>query len=654
MKFLTPWFLLLTLALPPLYRVLCRSEQKTRQAIAQLRGVSVAAQGGRRRILLKLAGLALLIVALARPAWNPHPVPSGRRGRDLVIALDISRSMLAADLYPSRLEAARFVLLESLAGFRGQRLGLITFAGSASVRVPLTLDHNFMRYALERVQPADAEVGGTSLQSAVEKALDIVLDKSERGRQDLIILTDGEDHISDVESVAAQLREWGARVLIIGIGDPVAGARVPDTGEEQRWMTYQGREVISRLDETTLRKLADASPGIVYYPAQTRPFDLMTVYRALLEETSAVVPDEESRVVYDEGFAYCLAAGLALLAFSFGARSRLTLVLAALLGCAPGVTEESPEYRRHMAEGVVAWSDAQLTVEHNPAFALEILTGVRESFLQAAMHKPGDLPAARHIAGVSSQMRDVARRVRELRRDEEDIQRILDEAVAFLRQLTAREEELSRTARQLLQTRPAPPAEQKAAVAAVAAEEQLAVSGGTGEVLTVIRGLQERIRKMLGEAFGEEKKAAPTEYDEVIRLLGEAAVSQNDAAGQLAAQPPNWIRAGGSLVAAVRSMRQALELLTDRSGDDSGSRDAEQSESGEHDFDENMEWDESQEAASFSIPLRSQSFNSALDSRAMPVPNYTAQELLAEEAANMRNRQRQNEARAGAGVEKNW
>jgi Ca-activated chloride channel homolog len=653
MTFLAPWFLLTAIALAPLYRLLSRSEREARQAVAQLRGVSAAGEHVRRRTALKIAGLAMLIVALARPAWNPHPVPYGRKGRDLVIALDISRSMLAADVHPSRIEAARFVLLESLAGFRGQRLGLITFAGSASVRVPLTLDHNFMRYVLERIQPADADVGSTSLQAAVEKALDIVLDKAERGRQDLIIVTDGEDHISDVDRVAQQLRDWGARVLIIGIGDPAAGARVPDIGGEGRWMQYRGGEVISRLDETTLLRLADASPGILYYPARTRPFDLMAVYRALLKETAALVPDAETRVVYDEGYLWFLALGIFLLALSFKMRLRPALALLTLLGCAPDAEQVSSEYRRHMAEGVTAWSDAQLTVEHNPLFALEALTGVRESFLLAAMHRPGDLPAARHIAGVSAQMRDVERRVRELRRDEEDLRRMLEEAVAKLRQLAAREDTLSRTARQLLQTRPAPPLEERSALAAAAVGEQAQITGGTGEVLAVMQGLQERIRTMLRDAFGAEKEAA-TEYDEAVRLLNDALVSQIEVSAELAAQPPNWIRAGGSLVAALRAMRQALELMAGTGDDDSSSRDADPSESEERDFDETMEMEDSREPSSLTMPIRSQSFNSALDSRSLPVPNYTAEEILAEEAANMRSRQRQNEARAAAGVEKNW
>ncbi|MDD2601293.1 MAG: VWA domain-containing protein, partial [Kiritimatiellae bacterium] len=293
MTFKAPLFFICLLALPLIYHLLRAAERRAMDAIQQLRGGPERGRvkSGHRRIALKIGMLLMTIIALAQPRWNPHPIPAGNfKGRDLVIALDISRSMLAADLYPSRLEAARFVLLESLPALKGQRIGVVTFAGSSAVRVPLTLDHNFVRYALERLSTSDADVGSTSLQAAIEKALDIVLDEAERGQQDLIIFTDGEDHISNLEQVAERLREWGARVLIIGLGDPVEGARIPAlNGEDGEWMSYQGQEVISRLDETTLNQLAAVSPAVIYFPARTKPFDLLTLYRRVLAETDELV-----------------------------------------------------------------------------------------------------------------------------------------------------------------------------------------------------------------------------------------------------------------------------------------------------------------------------------------------------------------------------
>ena len=213
-----------------------------REAACRLKGVAPenGPAGLGRRDWLALAALACVVLALARPQWNPRPYDVERRGRDLVIALDVSRSMLAADVFPSRLEAARIAIHEALPALAGQRIALITFAGSASVRVPLTLDHGFVRYMLERADPSDMDVGSTSLQAAFEKAVGTVLTDAAGGRRDLVVFTDGEDHLSDIEKTAELLEKCGARVLIIGLGDPVRGARVPDASGTNPMDAVQG------------------------------------------------------------------------------------------------------------------------------------------------------------------------------------------------------------------------------------------------------------------------------------------------------------------------------------------------------------------------------------------------------------------------------
>ena len=143
----TSWMLLLLPLVALAGWLMARARRLQGEAACQLKGV--APEGRRafltRRDWLVLAALACVVVALARPRWNPRPYEVERRGRDLVIALDVSRSMLAADLFPNRLEMARIAIHEALPALAGQRLALVTFAGSASVRVPLTLDHGFVR-----------------------------------------------------------------------------------------------------------------------------------------------------------------------------------------------------------------------------------------------------------------------------------------------------------------------------------------------------------------------------------------------------------------------------------------------------------------------------------------------------------------------------
>jgi Ca-activated chloride channel family protein len=309
----TPVMLILLLILPILGRLLIRAQRLQDEAAEKLRGKrDLSPKRIKKNFALRLAAFAALILALAQPVWNPHPGPAGMKGRDLVIALDISRSMLAADVFPSRLDAAKIAIFESLDHLRGQRIGLITFAGAASVRVPLTLDHNFVRYLLDRAAPSDADVGSTSIQSAIEKAIDVALKESEKGHQDLILFTDGEDYLSNIEKTAEELRECGARVLIVGLGDPVAGARIPDAAKTNVWMRYKGADVITRLDEAKLTQLAAESPNVTYYPAGNRPFELTSIYRKMLTDTEGIPSSETGQTVYTEGYPWLIALALLL------------------------------------------------------------------------------------------------------------------------------------------------------------------------------------------------------------------------------------------------------------------------------------------------------------------------------------------------------
>ena len=300
-----PWMLLLLPLVALAGWLMARGRRLQREAGCRLKGG--APQNGQavlgRGDWLTLAALACAAVALARPQWNPRPYDIERRGRDLVVALDVSRSMLAADVYPNRLETARIAIHEALPALAGERVALVTFAGSASVRVPLTLDHAFVRYMLERADPSDVGVGSTSLQAALEKVASTVLTDAAGGRRDLIVFTDGEDHLSDIDETAELLARCGARVLIVGLGDPVRGARVPDALDDGRWMRHNNVEVVSRLEEGTLVELADRGSNVTYFPARTRPFDLVPLYRQLVEGAGDdVVVGGLRRVRYTEGY----------------------------------------------------------------------------------------------------------------------------------------------------------------------------------------------------------------------------------------------------------------------------------------------------------------------------------------------------------------
>ncbi len=653
MIFKQPNLLLLLVILPILGKIISRAHRKRNEAAAKIRGQKKVSNAWKKGAALQLGAFAALIVALAQPAWNPHPGPLQVQGRDLVIALDISRSMLAADVFPTRLDAAKISLYESLDLLRGQKIGLITFAGAASVRVPLTLDHNFVRYMLEHAQPSDADVGSTSLQAAIEKAIDVALTESQQGKQDILIFTDGEDHISDIETTAAELRECGARVLIIGIGDPLAGAKVPDIGKTNAWMQYKGEDVVTRLDEEKLLQLSSGSPNVTYHPARTRPFDVVALYRQMIQDTAGLPVSDDTQLVYTEGYPFFIA--LALLLWLVPLNKRLFPALALLLVFA-GCSREIPEHSDHLQTGLTLWAEAQETVESNPQAALFTLTQARDEFLQAAMQQPGDQPIAEQIAGLSAQIRAVEQALKEQAEAEKDLQQKLKEAIEQLQLLVQRENALAQASQQLLRKRPPASAEEKSAAAEPARSEQAVVGDGTGAVLETVTEVQTVIRKMLSAAFSDGEAAPPTEFDEAADKLAQARTAQDEALQHLSPDALQWPQANSAFHGATRQMQDALRLLSDQNQGQDSEQSSEMSDDEDMDweFDEDMEWSESDIPSDMSMPMESGSFKTALESRSLPTPNYTAEEILMEEAANMEQRAQQQSGRAGAKVEKNW
>lgn len=166
----------------------------------------------RLRDYLRLAAFTLLVLALARPGYAPKKHSVSRTGRDVVFALDVSQSILAEDVAPSRLEVSKQAVRDALKTFSNERVGLVVYAGSATILCPLTYDYDFVRYMLEQAHTRSADFGGTTVQSAVEKVVDQVFMPDRGGVQDLVILTDGRDHGSQMPRAARLWRPKGRKV----------------------------------------------------------------------------------------------------------------------------------------------------------------------------------------------------------------------------------------------------------------------------------------------------------------------------------------------------------------------------------------------------------------------------------------------------------
>lgn len=308
---------------PLLVLIYCYDRHKRKQALLAfadaelLSKINISISHARRRwkMFWVILSMILIIFALTRPGWNPKPKKLERRGRDVVFVVDVSRSMLAEDLRPNRLERAKIALLDCLERLNGDRVALVAFAGTAVVKCPLTLDYGFFRMMVEQLSVNSINRGGTMIGDALRKVLEDVFDQQEKRFKDIILITDGEDHDSFPLHAAEEAGRRGVRLLAIGLGDENQGMRIPVTDDKgnQSFLMYQGREVWSKLDADTLRKMVNATSEGKYLNVATGTIDLGDVYMKLV--ASAEQRELESQTVkrYEEKFQIFLVLAFILL-----------------------------------------------------------------------------------------------------------------------------------------------------------------------------------------------------------------------------------------------------------------------------------------------------------------------------------------------------
>jgi Ca-activated chloride channel family protein len=262
-----------------------------------------------------LFALVFLVAALTRPAWNPVDTTVNRQGRDVVFLLDVSRSMLAEDLAPNRLERAKLAIRDCIEQLEGDRVGLVVFAGNSVVRCPLTVDYGFFRMMLDSVTVKSVTKGGTMIGDALRKTVAEVFDDQERAFKDLILITDGQDHESFPLEAAKAVGEEGIRLIAIGLGDEEEGQPIPitDNRNQRSFLTHDGEIVKSRLDGATLRDMVKATPGGKYFNVATGTIDLGTVYQQLIAGAQKRSLQDQEIQKYEEKFQIFLATAFLLL-----------------------------------------------------------------------------------------------------------------------------------------------------------------------------------------------------------------------------------------------------------------------------------------------------------------------------------------------------
>ncbi|MDD5556853.1 MAG: VWA domain-containing protein [bacterium] len=267
----------------------------------------------RARAAALVLAVALVAVALAEPKWGYRWRRVARQGIDIVIAIDTSKSMLATDVKPSRIERARMEVRELIDHLRGDRVAIIAFAGGSHVLCPLTLDYRAAELLLRAVRVGGVPLGGTDIAGAVDKAVRM-FEGSERKHRALVILSDGEDHGGDLPAAAERAREQGVRIFAVGIGSaggeliPVEGA----DGGREFLKDRDGAVVQTRLDERTLQHAALVTGGAYVYPAGGR-LGLVDLYRDTISAMEKKELGEAQRKVFENRYQWPLAAALLLL-----------------------------------------------------------------------------------------------------------------------------------------------------------------------------------------------------------------------------------------------------------------------------------------------------------------------------------------------------
>ncbi len=293
------------------------------------------------RFAVLMAGLAVLVLAMARPRWDPKQIELEQQGQNLLFCVDVSNSMRARDVDPSRLEGAKAAIRSMVSVLpAGNQVGLLAYAGSAELKCPITPNYSYFLSVLDRVTYNSVDVGGSNLGDAIDKATREVFGLVEaapagKGEQDgkkpgagetvmkgetppkegpnvLIILTDGENHEGYAKEMAEKAHRLGVAIYIIGLGS-AAGAPIPiEVDGRMTTLKYKGEEVLTRLDDASLRKVIEGLPSRCgYLNAGTSNVDLGDVYNRVISKQGA-----ERKLlqytVWQEKFQLFVGIGLAL------------------------------------------------------------------------------------------------------------------------------------------------------------------------------------------------------------------------------------------------------------------------------------------------------------------------------------------------------
>ena len=329
-RFAHPEYLYLLLAAPALIALFAWALYDRRRRLARFgdpaTGATLMPDASTGRMKLKFilftTAVILVILAAARPQFGSKLREQKSEGIEMMLAVDISNSMLAEDFEPNRLERTKYAINKLFDGLEQDRVGVIVFAGDATGQLPITSDYRMAKAFAKRISPSMASVQGTSIGKALSLA-EMSFSSGSGDSRVIILITDGEDHEGNVMQAAERAAEQGIRIFTIGIGTP-EGAPIEIGGEFIK--DEKGDMVVSKLDEKMLQEIARITGG-AYIRATKQSIGLDEIVRAIndMEQSElSTVRFEE----YNEQFQYLIAVAFALLLVEFWLLDRRNPLLA--------------------------------------------------------------------------------------------------------------------------------------------------------------------------------------------------------------------------------------------------------------------------------------------------------------------------------------
>lgn len=299
-RFENPAFLYLLIIIPVIIVIRLLEMRKRKLKLKKFGDLSLLKQlmpdvSSSRKSLkywLMIAALALLIVMLARPQMGTKISQEKRKGIEVIISLDISNSMRAEDVVPSRLDKSKMLVENMVDNFTNDKVGLVVFAGDAFIQLPITSDYVSAKMFLQNTDPSLIATQGTDLAGAIELSSKSFTQQDKVGRA-ILIITDGEDHEGGAIEAAEKARKNGIMVFVLGVGS-TKGSPVPD-GNGGYMKDNSGQEVISALNEEMCKQVAQAGGGAYIHVDNTS-----LAQRQLNDELTKLQKGDISSVVYSE------------------------------------------------------------------------------------------------------------------------------------------------------------------------------------------------------------------------------------------------------------------------------------------------------------------------------------------------------------------